>query len=72
MASYTPGRTPAVAAAVVDTPASRGLAVAARAAAKAEPKKPRTMYRWKDSKGVQHLSEVPPSEGEYVTLRSSD
>lgn len=71
MASYTPGGTPAagVAVADTDTPASRGLALAARAAAK--PAKPRTLYRWKDSRGVQHLTETPPAEGEYVTLRSA-
>ena len=81
MASYTPGGSPAVAA---DTPSSRGLAVAAAAAAsmtprvapaaavKPAPKKVRTLYRWKDSRGVQHMSETPPAEGEYVTLRSSD
>jgi hypothetical protein len=75
MASYTPGGTPAVAAAaaVADTPAARGLDVAARTTPKAAvaPKKPRTMYRWKDARGIQHLSETPPSEGEYVTLRSA-
>ena len=71
MASYTPGGSPSVAAA--DTPSARGLAVAASAAAKAQaPKKPRTLYRWKDGRGVQHMTETPPSEGEYVTLRASD
>jgi hypothetical protein len=70
MASYTPGGTPAGAS---DTAATRGLAVAAVAIAKPQaPKKPRTLYRWKDSKGVQHLGETPPAEGEYVTLRASD
>ena len=74
MASYTPGSAPGVAATVADTPAERGLALAERTAPKAAvaPKKPRTMYRWKDARGVQHLSETPPSEGEYVTLRASD
>jgi hypothetical protein len=74
MASYTPGGTPAVAvpAAVVDTPASRGLAVAARASAKTAPRKPRTLYRWKDSRGVLHMTETPPAAGEYVTVRASD
>ena len=72
MASYTPGGTPVGGAAVadVDTAAARGLAVAARAAVKPQPpKKPRTLYRWKDSRGVQHMTETPPAEGEYVTLR---
>jgi hypothetical protein len=75
MASYTPGGTPVGGAAVADadTASARGLAVAARAAVKpAAPKKPRTLYRWKDSRGVQHLTETPPAEGEYVTLRASD
>jgi len=77
MASYTPGSTPAVAAgavAVADTPAARGLALAERTAPKAAavPKKPRTLYRWKDARGVEHMSEIPPSGGEYVTLRSSN
>jgi Transglycosylase SLT domain len=72
MASYTPGGTPAVAAAAVETPSSRGLAVAARSAAKAAPKKARMLYRWKDSRGVPHMTETPPAEGEYVTVRASD
>ncbi len=74
MASYTPGGTPVGGAAVAEVDAaSRGLAVAARAAAKPQaPKKPRTLYRWKDSRGVQHMTETPPAQGEYVTLRASD
>lgn len=73
MASYTPGATPAVGTAVADAAMSRGLAVAASAAAKPQPpRKPRTMYRWKDSRGVPHMTETPPADGEYVTLRASD
>ena len=75
MASYTPGGAPAggIAVADTDTAASRGLALAARSAEKpTAPKKARTLYRWKDSRGVQHLTETPPSAGEYVTLRASD
>lgn len=76
MASYTPGGTPAggVAVADADTATSRGLAVAARAAAKPQPpRKPRTLYRWKDSRGVPHMTETPPVDGsEYVALRSGD
>jgi hypothetical protein len=35
--------------------------------------KPRTLYRWKDEKGVPHLTEFPPAAGtEFVTLRSGD
>ena len=60
-------------AADVDTASARGLAVATRAAAKPQPpKKPRTLYRWKDSRGVPHMTETPPSDGAYETLRSSD
>jgi hypothetical protein len=71
MASYTPGGAPSGGAAAAGTPSSRGLAVAAGAQAKA-PAKPRTLYRWTDAKGVSHMSEIPPSVGEYVTLRASD
>ena len=56
-----------------DAASARGLAVAARAAAKPQPpKKPRILYRWKDSRGVLHMTETPPSDGAYETLRSSD
>ena len=75
MASYTPGSAPVGGATVadVDTASARGLAVATRAAAKPQPpKKPRTLYRWKDSRGVPHMTETPPSDGAYETLRSSD
>jgi hypothetical protein len=68
MASYTPGSTPAAGVAVADAAMSRGLAVAAQAQ---PPKKPRTMYRWKDSRGVPHMTETPPVDGsEFVALRS--
>lgn len=75
MASYTPGSSPVggVAVADTDTAAARGLAVAARAAAKPQPpKKPRMLYRWKDAKGVPHMTETPPAQGAYETLRASD
>ena len=75
MASYTPGGTPAGTAAVADvnTAAFRGLAIAARVPAKPQPpKKPRTFYRWKDSHGVPHMTETPPANTEYVTVRASD
>lgn len=58
MTSYTPGGTPAVG------------AIVARAVAK--PAKPRTLYRWQDSRGVQHMTDLPPAQGEYVTVRKSD
>jgi uncharacterized protein DUF4124 len=50
------------------------LSVATRPAAKPEPpKKPRTLYRWNDSRGVPHMTETPPVDGsEYVALRASD
>ena len=33
---------------------------------------PRTYYRWKDGKGVVHMTEAPPSSGEYQTIKSAD
>jgi transglycosylase-like protein with SLT domain/uncharacterized protein DUF4124 len=73
MASYTPG---GGGSGVTETEAAatRGLAVAANAGVKPPvPRKPRTMYRWKDSRGVPHLTETPPVDGsEYTTLRASD
>jgi hypothetical protein len=33
---------------------------------------PRTYYRWKDGKGVVHMTEAPPATGEYSTIKSTD
>ena len=33
---------------------------------------PRVYYRWKDAKGVVHMTESPPSTGEYSTIKSTD
>jgi len=33
---------------------------------------PRTYYRWIDGKGVVHMTEAPPSSGEYKTIKSAD
>lgn len=32
----------------------------------------RIYYRWKDGKGVVHMTESPPSTGEYSTIKSAD
>ena len=62
MASYTPGG-PAVGGQAVRAP--RAVTGKARATV-------RTMYRWKDARGILHLTEAPPAEGEYVTVRAAD
>jgi hypothetical protein len=63
LASYTPGAPPV--GGVVTRAAGPGR--------KAEAPKPaRKLYRWKDERGVPHVSETPPATGEYVTLRASD
>jgi len=62
MASYTPGG-PAVGGQAVRAP--RATTGKARATV-------RTMYRWKDARGILHLTETPPAEGEYVTVRAAD
>jgi hypothetical protein len=62
MASYTPGSAP------VGGQVVRGTKrTAAKTAAK-----PRNLYRWTDARGVMHLTETPPAEGEYVTVRAAD
>lgn len=33
---------------------------------------PRIYYRWKDAKGVVHVTQSPPSTGEYSTIKSTD
>ena len=33
---------------------------------------PRVYYRWKDAKGVVHMTQSPPSTGEYSTIKSTD
>ncbi len=63
MASYTPGSAP------VGGEVARPQK---RAAGTPAPAKPRTLYRWTDARGVTHMTETPPAEGEYVTLRASD
>jgi hypothetical protein len=35
-------------------------------------KTPRVYYRWMDAKGVVHMEQVPPTTGEYTTVRSLD
>jgi hypothetical protein len=65
MASYTPGG-PAV-----GGQPSRVARPASKAAARTE-SKPRFLYRWKDARGIVHMTETPPAVGEYQTLRASD
>jgi len=62
MASYTPGG-PAVGGQAERAP--RGTTGKVKATV-------RTMYRWKDARGVLHLTGTPPAEGEYVTVRTAD
>ena len=33
---------------------------------------PRIYYRWKDGKGVVHMTQSPPTTGEYSTIKSTD
>ena len=63
MASYTPGGPP------VGGQAARAPAAVGTGKTKAIA---RTLYRWKDARGVMHMTETPPAEGEYVTIRTSD
>jgi hypothetical protein len=56
-ASRTPARVPA---------AARG------AKAPALKPGPRIYYRWKDAKGVVHMTQSPPTTGEYSTIKSTD
>lgn len=47
-------------------PAASARTTVARAAA------PRTMYRWVDAAGTPHMSDSPPADRSYVTIRSTD
>jgi hypothetical protein len=53
-------------------PPARAAAVAGGAKAPAMKRGPRVYYRWKDEKGVVHMSEAPPATGEYKTIKSTD
>ena len=35
-------------------------------------KRPSLYYRWKDANGVVHVEQVPPTTGEFTTIRSTD
>jgi hypothetical protein len=38
-----------------------------------EPARPRTYYRWRDERGLNHVAEIPPPEGTvYSTIRALD
>ena len=63
MASYTPGGPPVGGQAVRAARATGKTTATARS---------RTMYRWKDARGVMHMTETPPAAGEYVTIRAAD
>ena len=43
-----------------------------RAKAPAVKPGPRIYYRWKDAKGVVHMTQSPPTTGEYSTIKSTD
>jgi hypothetical protein len=45
---------------------------AATAKAPAVKPGPRIYYRWKDGKGVVHMTQSPPTTGEYSTIKSTD
>ena len=58
---------------------ARGLRTPARASASMGMSKtpavkpgPRVYYRWKDAKGIMHMTEAPPSTGDYSTIKSTD
>jgi transglycosylase-like protein with SLT domain/uncharacterized protein DUF4124 len=50
----------------------RIMAVATRSRSVATKPAPRVYYRWKDAKGVLHMTEAPPSTGDYTTVKSAD
>jgi len=53
-------------------PAARTTSVPTRAKAVAIKPGPRIYYRWKDAKGVVHMTQSPPTTGEYSTVKSTD
>jgi len=53
-------------------PAPARASGAARAKSSAVKPGPRVYYRWKDAKGVVHMTQSPPSTGEYSTVKSTD
>jgi hypothetical protein len=50
----------------------RSASAPGRAKAPAAKPGPRIYYRWKDGKGVVHMTQSPPSSGEYSTIKSTD
>jgi hypothetical protein len=54
------------------TVGGRIMAVATRSKSVATKPTPRVYYRWKDAKGVLHMTQAPPSTGEYSTVKSTD
>ena len=53
------------------TPARAGGFAGAAKAPAVKPG-PRIYYRWKDAKGVVHMTQSPPTTGEYSTIKSTD
>jgi hypothetical protein len=54
------------------TVGGRIMAIATRSKSASAKAAPRVFYRWKDPKGVVHMTEAPPSTGEYTTIKSSN
>jgi transglycosylase-like protein with SLT domain/uncharacterized protein DUF4124 len=54
------------------TVGGRIMAIATRSKSVATKPTPRVYYRWKDAKGVMHMSEAPPATGEYKAIKSTD
>ena len=54
------------------SPPARAAAAPGRMKAPAVKPGPRIYYRWKDGKGVVHMTEAPPATGEYTTIKSTD
>jgi hypothetical protein len=54
------------------SPPARAAAAPGHMKAPAMKPGPRSYYRWKDGKGVVHMTEAPPATGEYTTIKSTD
>src|SRR5688572_6990995 len=54
------------------TVGGRIMAVATRSKSTAAKPAPRVYYRWKDAKGIVHMTQAPPATGEYSTVKSTD
>ena len=54
------------------TVGGRIMAIATRSKSVATKPTPRVYYRWKDPKGVVHMTEAPPASGDYTTIKGTD